>query len=80
MLKVRALSALGRHSEALAESRQLTVEGVQSHPDALSVRAGTLYCAGNMQLAERVYQEVRPFTLTEVKSRSRGEFAGLLAL
>ena len=58
MLKVEALSALNRHSEALSESRSLTVEGNASHPDVLAVRAGTLYCAGNMQLAERVYQEV----------------------
>lgn len=60
MLKVKALSALNRHSEALSESRSLTVEGNPSHPDVLATRAGTLYSAGNMQLAERVYQEVKP--------------------
>jgi hypothetical protein len=60
LLKVKALSGLGRHSEALQESRQLTVEGTASHPDVLSIRAGTLYSAGNMQLAERVFQEVPP--------------------
>ena len=58
LLKVQALSALNRHSEALSESRSLTVEGNASHPDVLTVRAGALYSAGNMQLAERVFQEV----------------------
>lgn len=58
MLKVQALSALNRHAEALSESRSLTVDGNPSHPDVLAVRAGTLYSAGNMQLAERVFQEV----------------------
>lgn len=59
LLKVNALSAMGRHAEALSESRSLTLEGNASNPEVLAVRAGTLYSAGNMQLAERVYQEVR---------------------
>ena len=60
LLRVRAMSALGRHAEALAGSRKLSIEGDPAHPEVLSIRAGTLYSAGNMQLAERVYQEVRP--------------------
>lgn len=63
LLRVKALSALGRHSEALADSRTLTVEGSASHPEVLAVRAAALYAAGNMQLAERVYQEVRTHSL-----------------
>ena len=59
LLKVNALSALNRHSEALSQSRNLTVEGSSSHPEVLAVRAAALYAAGNMPLAERVYQEVR---------------------
>lgn len=58
LLKVQALSALNRHAEALAEGRSLSIEGNASHPDVLAIRAGALYSAGNMQLAERVYQEV----------------------
>ena len=50
---------LGRHSEALSESRSLSVEGDPTASDVLAMRAGALYQAGNMQMAERVYQEVR---------------------
>ena len=77
LLRVRAMSALGRHAEALAGSRKLSIEGDPAHPTVLSIRAGTLYSAGNMQLAERVYQEVRPPPSIQIAERRASSVASM---
>lgn len=46
MLKFKALLALGKYQEALAESRSLTVQGDAMAPEVLTERAQALYLTG----------------------------------
>jgi hypothetical protein len=52
--------AQGKHAEALAETRALAVEGDSAQAEVLAVRAQALYASGNMERAQRVYEEVPP--------------------
>ena len=54
----QALLRLGKHAEALAETRSLAVEGDAASVEVLAVRAEALYASGNMERAQRVYEEV----------------------
>ncbi len=51
---------LGKHAEALAETRSLTVEGDPAAAEVLAVRAEALYGSGNMERAVKMYEEVLP--------------------
>lgn len=50
MLKFKALLALGKYQEALAESRSLTVQGDAMAPEVLTQRAQALYLTGEAML------------------------------
>ena len=49
---------LGKHAEALGETRSLTVEGDPAAAEVLAVRAEALYGSGNMDRAMKMYEEV----------------------
>ena len=49
---------MGKHAEALAETRSLTVEGDPAAAEVLAVRAEALYGSGNMDRAMKMYEEV----------------------
>ena len=55
----QALLRQGRHAEALAETRALTVEGDASAVEVLQMRAEALCASGNMERALKLYEEVR---------------------
>ena len=46
-------------TEALSESRNLTVEGDAAAPEVLELRAAATYQSGNVEMAQRLFQEVR---------------------
>ena len=50
---------MGKHAEALGETRSLTVEGDPAAAEVLAVRAEALYGSGNMDRAMKMYEEVR---------------------
>lgn len=54
----QAMMRLGKHAEALAETRGLTVEGDPAAAEVLAVRAEALYGSGNMDRAMKMYEEV----------------------
>lgn len=49
---------IGKHAEALGETRSLTVEGDPAAAEVLAVRAEALYGSGNMERAVKMYEEV----------------------
>jgi tetratricopeptide (TPR) repeat protein len=49
----------GKHAEALAETRSLTIEGDPAAAEVLFVRAEALYGSGNFEKAIKMYEEVR---------------------
>jgi len=55
-LRVRALLALGRAPEAVAAARELDCEG-EGGSRAMALRGEALYRAGNMAMAQRVFEE-----------------------
>ena len=60
---------LGKHAEALGETRSLTVEGDPAAAEVLAVRAEALYGSGNMDRAMKMYEEVG-FATTSAMARS----------
>ena len=76
---------MGKHAEALGETRSLTVEGESAAAEVLAVRAEALYGSGNMERAMKMYEEVHyplpqpdfmmyednQFPCTKVKMRAR---------
>ena len=46
LLKCQALLALGKHAEALNETRSLTIQGDAMAPEVLTIRAQALYLTG----------------------------------
>ena len=55
---LQALMRMGKHAEALGETRSLTVEGESAAAEVLAVRAEALYGSGNMERAMKMYEEV----------------------
>ena len=55
---VQAMMRIGKHAEALGETRSLTVEGDPAASEVLAVRAEALYGSGNMERAVKMYEEV----------------------
>ena len=60
---------LGKHAEALAETRSLTVEGDPAAAEVLAVRAEALYGSGNLERAMKMYEEVLLLTYDCVQGR-----------
>ncbi|PRW61266.1 DNAJ heat shock N-terminal domain-containing [Chlorella sorokiniana] len=56
-LRVEALLHLGRHAEAVAEARNMTLGGDAQAPEVLALRSQALYLCGNMQMAQQLYQQ-----------------------
>ncbi|BDA47764.1 DnaJ homolog subfamily C member 7 [Coccomyxa sp. Obi] len=57
LLRCKALMKQGKYSEALGESRSLTVEGDPAAVEVLLVRAKALYGSGNMDRALKMFEE-----------------------
>eukprot|EP00873_Tetraselmis_striata_P046529 jgi/Tetstr1/466793/TSEL_011263.t1 len=57
LLNVEALIAAGKTSQAVNASRNLTYHGDNFAPEVLQLRARALYLSGNMQMAQKVFEE-----------------------
>ena len=60
LLKCQALLALGKHAEALNETRSLTIQGDAMAPEVLTIRAQALYLTGTVS-ACTLRMHTRPF-------------------
>ncbi|KAL4856376.1 DnaJ subfamily C member 7 [Chlorella vulgaris] len=56
-LKVEALIGSGRHAEAVAEARNMTLGGDPQAPEVLALRSRALYLCGNMPMAQQLFQQ-----------------------
>ena len=61
---------LGKHAEALAETRSLTVEGDPAAAEVLAARAEALYGSGNPERAMKMYEEVLLLTYYCLRGRT----------